>query len=149
MRNTAFEGDTLLNQTHSPASSIHLSSLNDGGDVVQWKLSHVRLFVTPWTVACQALLPMGFPSKYTGVGCHFLLQGIFPTQGSNPYLLHWQVDSLPLSHLGSPMVETRTSKQAIAVATQNNIIVNAVIGVYTGGAQDGYISRVRNSGNAG
>ena len=34
MRNTAFEGDTLLNQTHSPASSIHLSSLNDGGDVV-------------------------------------------------------------------------------------------------------------------
>ena len=31
-------------------------------------------------------------------GCHFLLQGIHPTRGSNPYLLHWQVDSLPLSH---------------------------------------------------
>ena len=30
------------------------------------------------------------------------LQGSFPTQGSNPGLLHWQVDSLPLSHLGSP-----------------------------------------------
>ena len=33
------------------------------------------------------------PSKNTGVGCHFLLQGIFPTQGSNPSLLcllHWQ-----------------------------------------------------------
>ena len=30
------------------------------------------------------------------MGCHFLLQGIFPTQGSNPCLLHWQVDSLPL-----------------------------------------------------
>ena len=40
--------------------------------------------------------------KNTGVGCHFLLQGIFPTQGSNPSLLHWQVDSLALSHLGSP-----------------------------------------------
>ena len=42
----------------------------------------------------------------TGVGCHFLLQGIIPTQESNPCLLrllHWQVDSLPLSHLGSPM----------------------------------------------
>ena len=35
------------------------------------------------------------------VGCHFLLQGIFPSQGSNLYLLHWQVDSLPLSQ-GSP-----------------------------------------------
>ena len=42
--------------------------------------------------------------KNTGVGCHFLLQGIFPTLGSNLsllYLLHWQADSLPLSHLGS------------------------------------------------
>ena len=27
------------------------------------------------------------------MGCHFLLQGIFPTQGSNPCLLHWQADS--------------------------------------------------------
>ena len=39
------------------------------------------------------------------MGCHFLLQGIFLTQGSNSPLLsflHWQVDSLPLSHLGSP-----------------------------------------------
>ena len=44
-----------------------------------------------------------FPGKNTGVGYHFLLQRIFPTQGSNPCLLHWQVDSLPLSHLGSPL----------------------------------------------
>ena len=45
-----------------------------------------------------------FPGKHTGVGCHVLLHGIFPTQGSNPCLLHWQVVSLPLSHLGSPWV---------------------------------------------
>ena len=41
----------------------------------------------------------------TGGDCHFLLQGIFPTQGSNWYLLcllHWPVDSLPLCHLESP-----------------------------------------------
>ena len=38
----------------------------------------------------------------TRVGCYFLLQGIFLTQGSNPHLLHWLVDSLSLSHLGSP-----------------------------------------------
>ena len=32
------------------------------------------------------------------MGCHFLLQGIFPTQGLNLCLLRWQADSLPLSH---------------------------------------------------
>ena len=40
-------------------------------------LSRVRLFVITWTVAYQA------PGKNTGVGCHFLLQGYFPDQGSN------------------------------------------------------------------
>ena len=39
-------------------------------------LSYVRLFVTPWTVACQAHLSTGFyKQEHTGVGCHFLLQG--------------------------------------------------------------------------
>ena len=57
---------------------------------------------TPWTEVCQASLSMGFPTgKRTGVGCHFLLQGIYPTERLNPCLQHWQVDSLPLSHLGS------------------------------------------------
>ena len=37
-----------------------------------------------------------FPGKNTGVGCHFFLQGIFPTQGSTPSLLHWQAGSLLL-----------------------------------------------------
>ena len=46
---------------------------------------------------------MGY-SKNTGVGCHSLLQGIFLTQGLNSYLLHWQADPLPLSHLGSPVI---------------------------------------------
>ena len=51
--------------------------------------SHVRLFVTLWTVACTRVLhPWDFLGKSTGVGCHFLLQGILPTQGSNPGLLH-------------------------------------------------------------
>ena len=46
-----------------------------------------------------------FSGKNTGVDGHFLLLGIFPTQGLNPpllCLLHWQADSLPLSLLGSP-----------------------------------------------
>ena len=57
------------------------------------------LFITLWTVAHQALCPGSSLGKNTGVGCHFLLQGIFSTQGSNLsllYLLNWQVDSLRL-----------------------------------------------------
>ena len=49
----------------------------------------------------QAPLSMGFPRQEYWSGCHFLLQGIFPTQGSNLRLLLWWADSLLLSHLGS------------------------------------------------
>ena len=53
-------------------------------------------FVTPWTVACHGVLhPQDFPGKNTKVDCYLLLQEVFPTQGSNPHLLHWQEDSLP------------------------------------------------------
>ena len=59
-------------------------------------------FMTPRTAAYQAPLSVGFSRKeYWNVGCHFLLQGIFLTQGWNLHLLHWQEDSLPLSHQGS------------------------------------------------
>ena len=43
-------------------------------------LSPVQFFMTPWTVAHQVPLSMGFLRKNIGVGCHFLLQGIFPTR---------------------------------------------------------------------
>ena len=59
--------------------------------------SHVRLFATLRTLACQFLCPWDSPGKNNGMGCHFLLQGIFLTQGSNLHLLrllHWQVDSI-------------------------------------------------------
>ena len=49
--------------------------------------SHVQFFVTPWTVACQAPCPQDYPGTITGVGCCFLLQGIFPTQVWNPSLM--------------------------------------------------------------
>ena len=66
--------------------------------------SCIWLFVTPCAEVRQVLCPWNFPAKDTRVGCHFLLQGIVPTQGSNPCLLcvlHWQMDSLPLHHLES------------------------------------------------
>ena len=56
--------------------------------------SHVQFFAT-----------LGTPGKSTGVGCHALLRGIFPTQGSNPSLLcllHRQAGSLPLVPPGKP-----------------------------------------------
>ena len=49
------------------------------------------------------------PGKNTRVGCRALFQRIFQTQGSNPCLLHWQADSLPLSHQGSPGIYFFTS----------------------------------------
>ena len=54
----------------------------------------------PHGLGPATLCPRDFPGKSTGVGCHFLLQGIFLTQESNPHLpclLHWQMDSLPLA----------------------------------------------------
>ena len=57
-------------------------------------------FVTLWTVALQAPLSMGFLRQE--MGFHFLLQGIFLTQGSSPCLLLWLAVSLPLSHPKAP-----------------------------------------------
>ena len=56
----------------------------------------------------RLLCPWNSPGKNTGVGCHALFQRIFPTQGSNlcfSFLLHWQVGSLPLDHLGSSRIK--------------------------------------------
>ena len=52
---------------------------------------------TPWTIAYH---PWNFPSKSTGVGYHFLLQGIFLTQGSNPGLLYCRQTPYHLSYQG-------------------------------------------------
>jgi len=74
-----------------PLSTIvsHIPPPTTGGIYVRM-LSHfsrVRPFVIPWTVAHQLLCPWDSPGKNTEVGCHaFLLQGIFPTQRSNPSL---------------------------------------------------------------
>ena len=61
------------------------------------------------------------PGKNTGVGCHDLLQGIFPTQRRNLcllHLLHWQADSLPLAPPGQPTVELTPLKNN-HLATRN------------------------------
>ena len=58
-----------------------------GSQTAQGMRSRVRLFAATWTVAARLLCLWSFPGKNTGVGCHVLLQGIFPTQGLNLCLL--------------------------------------------------------------
>ena len=65
--------------------------------VVLNRFSCVRLFVTLQTAATRFLCPWDSPGKNTGVNCHTLFQGILPTQGLNPGLLHWQVVSFTTS----------------------------------------------------
>ena len=70
-------------------------------------LSHVQLYAIPWTVAAPGSSVHGFfQARILEWVAIVLLQGIFPTHGSNLHLLcllHWQVDSLSLGHLGSPI----------------------------------------------
>ena len=65
-------------------------------------LSHIQLSVTPWTAAHQAPLSREFSREESWSGLPFPSPGIFLTQGSSSHVLHWPVDSLPLSHLDSP-----------------------------------------------
>ena len=85
-------------------------------------LSHIAIILTPTAIGIMCsvmsdalqphglwttglLCPWNFPNKNIGVGCLFIPQVIFPTRWSNSrllHLLHWQGDSLPLCHPGSP-----------------------------------------------
>ena len=70
---------------------------------VKWSRSVVSHSLRPHGLEPTRLLgPWDFPGKSTGVGCHFLLQGIFPTQGSNPGLPRWRQMLYHLSYQGSP-----------------------------------------------
>ena len=64
-------------------------------------LSCVQLLQVQGLQPARLLCPWDFPGKNTGVGCHFLLQGIFPTQRSNTGLLHCRLILYQLSHQGS------------------------------------------------
>ena len=66
----------------------------------------VKVLVTHLCLAlCDPMdCPWDSPGKNTGVGCHSLLQGIFPTQGLNLCLLHCRKSLYHLSHQVSPMV---------------------------------------------
>ena len=63
------------------------------------------------------------PGKNTGVGCHALLQGIFPTQGLNPGPLHCRRILYCLSHKGNPRILERVAYpffQGIILTQESN-----------------------------
>ena len=94
----------------SPSPDLHTSE----GCVCMLSCSVVSDSLRPHRRAHQAPLSMGFPSRNSGVGCHFLLQRIFLTQGLSPSLLYWQVGSLPLSHPGSFLALNPSTKLQLA-----------------------------------
>ena len=83
-----------INNGFSRISLSNMTSQMSGSYILCWSLNRVQLFVIPWR---------HFPGKNTGVGCHFLLQGIFLTQGLNPGLLHCRQILYHLYHQGSPI----------------------------------------------
>ena len=104
-------------------------AIPDGSSSVAWRAcSVISCSATLWTVATRLLCPWDSPGKNTGEGCHCLLQGIFLTQGSNlhfPCLLHWQADSLPVSHLGKPQWSTIVHSNSLS--TIRLILIPGVI----------------------
>ena len=105
-----------------PVTCSVMSSYNEILQLLQYLFicaDHIKLsllvvgdvYVRSVTVGSDSLRPCGLysrllclwnsPGKNSAVGCHFLLQEIFLTQGLDLYFLHWQANSLPVSHLGS------------------------------------------------
>ena len=75
----------------------------------------------------RLVCPWNFPCKNTGVGCYFLLQGIFLTQGLNPGLLHCRHILYYLSHQGSPLGEKKKKSETLPWIKKVNSILNLCI----------------------
>ena len=78
--------------------------------------------------ATMLLCPCEFPGKNTGVGCQGLLQGVFPTQGSNSHflpLLCLQAGSLPLAPPGKPRFIVMLPIDSLVAQLVKNLPANA------------------------
>ena len=90
-----------LSSVGCPVEESHLGNVlvcSVGTDSLQSQVLRPVRFLCLWN----------FPGWNTGVNCLFLLQGIFPTQGSNPHLLyplHWQADSFTTEPPGKPSID--------------------------------------------
>ena len=82
---------------------------------VCWLLSRAGLFATPWTVACQASLSMGFSRQEYWSGLPFPSPGALPNPGIKPEFPALQADSLPSEPQGSP-----SPQKSIIIQTQKS-----------------------------
>ena len=73
------------------------------GEKWKWKWSPVLLFSITWAIT-RLLHPWDFPGKSIGVGCRFLLQGIFPSQGLNPHFPRYSRRFTVWATQGSPIL---------------------------------------------
>ena len=84
-------------------------------------LSHIQLFVTPMNYSPpDPSVYADSPGKNTGVSCYALLQGIFPTQGSNRCLLNCRGILYHLSHQGSPKGGSPSLLKGIFLTQESN-----------------------------
>ena len=97
----------LLRLLRWQVGSLPVAPMANPGRIYVLSRSVVSDSATPWTAAHQVPLSWDSPGKSTGVGCHFLLQRIFPTQGLNPGLPHCRQIPYHLSHQGSPRILER------------------------------------------
>ena len=95
----------------SSGRAVTISSVDRGLSYSYYQVIHVCMYAKSLQ-SCPTLWdPMDCLGKKTGVGCYFLLQGIFPTQGLNPcllHLLHYRQILCPLSHQRSPSIRVST-----------------------------------------
>ena len=95
----------------SSGSAVTISSVDRGLSYYYYQVIHVCMYAKSLQ-SCPTLWdPMDCLGKNTGVGCYFLLQGIFPTQGLNLcllHLLHYRQILYPLSHQRSPSIRVST-----------------------------------------
>ena len=95
-------------------------------------LSHSVMSDSLHTMDCS--LPGSFvygdsPGKNTGVACHALLQGLFPTQGSNSGLLHCRQILYQLSYQGSPSVSIDTPKYPFSSLSVGKLSFSVIPGL--------------------
>ena len=107
----------------------------------KWKcqsLSHVQLFATCRLCPTRLLCLWNCPDRNTGVGCHFLLQGMFPTQGSNRGLFHCRQILYNLSHQRDPFIsetppQNRNTCQDACALEQQSLIQHCTLVLCTSG----------------
>ena len=75
----------------------------------------------------RLLCPRDFPGNDTGMGCHFLLQGIFPTQGLNLGLLHCRQILYQLSYKGNPKVKMKVAQAYLTLCNPMDYTVHGIL----------------------